>query len=362
MGKKIHISDEEMLAYGDIIESKSYITLRDIIDVYYEFNEDIANDENDSFESSKAVAFNNFSRKFINIRNVFDVEGRIFERNGSHGGYCFSYKEAEFVRELYIRVQTRAIWNEIMAIQRTDQEGFYKAYKRVENQRAFFEEITFFIDGILTVVRTRNNQDSQEHKMRRHLYAVTQYQMIQSHKPIYDVESEIYESLDEIHRLIDKIQVMPPKYIKKLRDKIYSDYKCAIAVLGCEMDNEIFKFRAKIAESILENFIAKKNDGNILKDKKILQKIIDNMKAISPALYSGLTTKNIYGYLHDIEENTQEYLSIYLQEKMEQNPGWEEEGIILAYEIKNHLFDAISKLNDEDFRLLEEDCYKITEF
>ena len=51
MGKKIHISDEEMLAYRDIIVSKSYITLRDIIDVYYEFNENIANDENDSFES-----------------------------------------------------------------------------------------------------------------------------------------------------------------------------------------------------------------------------------------------------------------------------------------------------------------------
>ena len=64
--------------------------------------------------------------------------------------------------------------------------------------------------------------------------------------------------------------------------------------------------------------------------------------------------------LNNIDKNVQEYLLIYIEEKKEKDPDWEEEALILSHEIKNHLFEAINKLSEEDFRLLEDECHKAT--
>ena len=49
MWDKIDMQDDEMLAYGEKIKTKGYMTLSDIIEIYFAFNEDLTNDENDSF-------------------------------------------------------------------------------------------------------------------------------------------------------------------------------------------------------------------------------------------------------------------------------------------------------------------------
>ena len=358
MWDKIDMQDEEMSEYGKKIKTKGYMTLSDIIEIYFACNEDHTKDENDSFNERKDRAFNKFSGDFKRIKNLFDLNDSIFQRRGSHKGYYLSYIEAVFIRELYIRVNTCEVWNEIITIRRTEGEGFYKAYKETKNKKEFFEELTFFIDQIVNVVRKMNCSDgdgmAESQALKMHLYEVTQYQIIQAHKPIYDVQLKIYESIDDLHQLIDTFQQLSPSYISKLRNKIYHDYTQAMVVLESGIDNEIFRFRATMAESILENFVTRKTDGGIFQNKAILQKIVDNMKNISPALYSKLTTKNIYRYLHDIRENRQEYISIYIEDKMEKNPGWEET-IIWDYEIQTHLFQAINKLNEEELQLLEQE-------
>jgi hypothetical protein len=62
--------------------------------------------------------------------------------------------------------------------------------------------------------------------------------------------------------------------------------------------------------------------------------------------------------LNKITTNIPEYRSLYIEEKYEKYPEWDEEYIILSSEILGHLYDAILQLDEEDFQSIEEGCLK----
>ena len=114
-----------------------------------------------------------------------------------------------------------------------------------------------------------------------------------------------------------------------------------------------------IINNIFKMFVKREYDGNVL-DNNLKNKIINNLKDISPALYSEMSVENIYGYLHDIEENPTEYMFIYSEEKMKKNPEWNDFAVDLYSEIEDHLWEAIDNLNEKDFCDLVTQCYKIS--
>lgn len=365
MVKEIVISNEERLKYGKTVKSSGYVTLRKVIEVYfsskYNKNSSVPNYEVDSKIRSY---LSEFSKTFGKIKNVFGLEGLIFERNGAHSGYSFSYAGALFMHELCVRVKMCKVWAKIIEINPREKDAFYNFYKTTEMKNEFFEEITFFIEGIVKVVRMENSEDKdgipKAQEMQKHLYNITQYQIIESHKPIYDIQLQINKSINEIHKFIDKIQLLPPEYISKVNEQTRSQYDRAMTTLEANLDSEIYKFRTTIINNIFKMFVKKEYDGNVL-DNDLKNKIINNLKDISPALYSEMTVENIYGYLHDIEENPIEYMFIYSEEQMKKNPKWNDFDVDLYSEINNHLWEAIDNLSEKDFGDLVTQCYKISD-
>jgi hypothetical protein len=234
-----------------------------------------------------------------------------------------------------------------MQIKNNNQLGFYEYYKTTESKEEFFEELSFFVEGIVNIVQTQNEiskqtadvSDAPRKDISRHLYAITQYQIIKINNLMYSIKPY---SVDDL---------------LNISDTAYRRYNNALIALEYELDNTISKFNRELLAAVFETFIEKGNSGNLLEKNEVLKKLVSNMKSISPVLYSGLTAKNMYKYLNNLEKNASKYIEKYTQEKNSGRPvRWETDEAFLFREIRGHIIKALDSLSKEEFDLLAEDC------
>ena len=333
MRQEVNISAEEKQRYYEKIAANETITLTDIVSNYYDFT---------GAENYVESDIKNFSSNFGIIRELFAIDGQIFTRGGKKGSYAFTYHEALFVRELFERIKTRKIWSKIIRINNRDQLGFYKFYQTTEQKSEFFEELEFFIDGIVDITQSEGSSVAKNRakSVQQYLDAITHYPIIR------------------IYHQVQSLAPFSAEYMLSINDSSYKEYHVAIKQLELNIESEISNFNKNIVTAILENRIEGRKDSNLLAKNMVLAKVVENMKEISPALYSGLTVNNMYNYLNELETNSSQYIELYKSEKKRNRPHYyDNDETYLFREIRNHLCDAIKSLSNEDFNLLAEDCF-----
>lgn len=223
-----------------------------------------------------------------------------------------------------------------MEVKNQDQLGFYRFYQTTEHKTEFCEEIEFFIEGMVGIVR--KEQPSKACGIERLLYAITQYRFI------------------KINHLLYMVKPLSVEEILSMGDTTYGAYNLALEKLEETLKNDIRKFYEKIIESSLERMFEVEDDEYSSKKNQALENLIEIMKNFSLALYSDLTAENIVDDLRKIQNNSSIFLKKYEEEigkRKYLNP--EEEERYISNMIDRHLQQGLLALDSAERDLLLDD-------
>ena len=353
------ISTEEKLCYKEL-EKVSGITMQDVvflackhasIDPRFKGFKDYK--ELSNYCGSDSLALKkifdtentNFSKTFNRIRTVFGIDKSFFKRSGKYNSYAFTYREAIFVRALFIRIQERKIWNKIIALDNRNQLGFVRLYNETCQNVDFFEELTFFIDSILDIAKKERKASKEYLYLEKHLFAITKYPYI------------------KILQLTNRIILLSADKLISCDTKKNAIYEHYLAKLYLGIENEISKANILLKSEIIESILLDKSfydTSELIEKNKVLDKLVEIMKSINADLYGTLTKETFYNHFLKLEntadtivEKIQAQTDVqYMQNNYQNNQTY------IHHIIRLDLQKALDKLPQADFDLLAEDAIK----